>query len=281
MKLLNLGCGNSYHKQWINIDFISDNQYVTPHNLLEGIPLKDNSVDVVYHSHVLEHFTKNDGAKFMKECHRVLKRGGIIRVAVPDLESIVIEYLKNLRLANEGEKDAEHDYNWIKLELLDQMVRNEPGGEMAKYLHQPILPSEYYIFNRIGSEGKKIRNDYLKIKERKSISSNYQSYKAPKRKKVKNYLKDITREALIALGFINSAPNPEVLKIGNFRLSGEIHQWMYDSYSLKKIVLESGFAEVEVVSAFESRIKNWEEYELDVVGGEIRKPDSLFIEATK
>ena len=35
MKLLNLGCGQKYHNDWLNIDFVSNNDYVIQHNLLD------------------------------------------------------------------------------------------------------------------------------------------------------------------------------------------------------------------------------------------------------
>src|SRR5680860_613780 len=112
MKLLNLGCGNKYHKDWLNIDFVSSSEFVKEHNLLNGIPIKDESVDVVYHSHILEHFSKEDGYHFIRECYRVLNKDGIIRIAVPDLEIIAKEYLKNLQLAIEGDKEAKNNYEW-------------------------------------------------------------------------------------------------------------------------------------------------------------------------
>ena len=281
MKLLNLGCGNCFHKDWINIDFVSNNEHVAQYNLLKGIPFKDNSIDVVYHSHVLEHFSRKDGENFIKECHRVLNKGGIIRVAVPDLESIAKEYLSNLELANKGDVDAANNYNWIKLELLDQMVRNKSGGEMAKYLNQSNVANEHYVFERIGLEGKNLRNAYFKRQQEGISLDNGKPYKASIKKNIRKYIKNLIRYTLIALKLREPMPNPEILQIGSFRLSGEIHQWMYDSYSLKKLFIETGFLEVRICSAFQSQIENWEQYELDVVAGEVRKPDSLFIEGKK
>ncbi|MFN9648236.1 MAG: methyltransferase domain-containing protein, partial [Pseudanabaena sp.] len=59
MKLLNLGCGHRFHSAWTNIDFRSNNENVIAHNLLKGIPFPDQSFDVIYHSHVLEHFSRS------------------------------------------------------------------------------------------------------------------------------------------------------------------------------------------------------------------------------
>jgi predicted SAM-dependent methyltransferase len=165
MKLLNLGCGTRFHNAWTNVDFISSDKNVIAHNLLHGIPFADNSYEVVYHSHVLEHFKKADGRNFIQECFRVLKPGGIVRIAVPDLERIAKEYLKNLELALQGNEKGQHDYEWIKLELYDQVVRNESGGDMAKYLFQQEIPNEDYVFGRIGEEGRNLRNFHLRNRE--------------------------------------------------------------------------------------------------------------------
>jgi predicted SAM-dependent methyltransferase len=90
--------------------------------------MKENTVDVIYHSHVLEHLYKDDGEKFIKDCFRVLKPSGIIRIAVPDLEKICKEYLKNLELAYLSKKPENiKNYYWNILEIFDQFVRTESG----------------------------------------------------------------------------------------------------------------------------------------------------------
>lgn len=284
MKLLNLGCGQKYHRKWINIDFISSCEYVIQHNLLEGIPIGNDEVDVVYHSHVLEHFSKEDGFRFIEECYRVLNTNGIIRIAVPDLETIVNEYVRNLNLALEGNIEAKHNYEWIKLELFDQMIRNESGGDMKNYLYQPIIENESYVFNRIGSEGKIIRESFLKKKELVFMDENKQM--KPKKSILKSLLRKGKRIIIRIKGgnkqkITLTDQESKALKIGQFRLGGEIHQWMYDRYSLSELLRKVGFVEIKVCSAFESEIQNWDTYQLDVINGEIRKPDSLFMEAKK
>jgi len=282
MALLNLGCGSHYHKDWINIDFVSNNEYVKAHNLLNGIPINDDSIEVVYHSHILEHFSKEDGFHFMEECYRVLNRNGIIRIAVPDLETIAKEYLRNLQLATNGNIEAKYNYEWIKLELFDQMVRNESGGEMKRYLCQPVMINENYVFNRIGSEGKIIRESFLrnqnpihnKIKKTQAKTSNLELVLKKMKRIIIKLMKRERKSTLTTQQF-------EALQIGQFRLGGEIHQWMYDRYSLTELLDKVGFTEIKVCTAFKSEIQNWETYQLDVINGEDRKPDSLFIEAKK
>lgn len=282
MKLVNLGCGQKYHKDWINIDFVSNSRDVIQHNLLDGIPINDNDVDLVYHSHVLEHFSKERGDYFIKECYRILKVNGVIRIAVPDLETIVKEYLNNLQLAMEGDIEAKHNYEWIKLEMFDQMVRNESGGDMKNYLYQPIVKNESYVFKRIGSEGEIIRESFL---NKKVLDQDVKKKIKPKVSILKLFLRKvksvITKIKVWGTKSSLTEQESKALKIGQFRLGGEIHQWMYDRYSLSELLSQVGFAEIKVCSAFESEIQNWETYQLDVINGEIRKPDSLFIEAKK
>ncbi|MBZ9632352.1 methyltransferase domain-containing protein [Salegentibacter sp. LM13S] len=281
MKFLNLGCGNNYHKDWINIDFATRSDDVIEHNLLKGIPLADDSIDVLYHSHVLEHFSKKDGEELMKECNRVLKDNGIIRVAVPDLETIAVEYLRNLNLALEGDKDAIHNYEWIQLELFDQMVRNKSGGEMGKYLQQASIPNEEYVFQRIGLEGKYIREDFLSRQNKKAPVRTNSVYKPSKKKLFKKFIKSSLLKIFKKLKLQEPIPDLKIVNTGKFRCSGEIHQWMYDRFSLTELFKRSGFQDIRICNAYESSIPNWSDYNLDVVKGEIRKPDSLFVEGRK
>lgn len=108
---LNLGCGSRYHPEWLNIDLHAVARGVISHDLSRGVPLRDDSCDVVYHSHLLEHLRRSDALFLLRECYRVLKPGGILRVAVPDLEQICLLYLEKLRLASGGDPSAAHDYD--------------------------------------------------------------------------------------------------------------------------------------------------------------------------
>ena len=73
----------------------------------------------------------------------------------------------------------------------------------------------------------------------------------------------------------------QAYQTGVFRSQGEIHQWMYDRYSLKRMLEQVGFKDVQIKAAFVSQINDWEKYNLDGSNGIVRKPDSLFVEAIK
>ena len=114
--------------------FVSRLPYVIAHDLRRGIPFEDDSFDVVYHSHVLEHFDRRGGATLLMECARVLKSGGILRVAVPDLERSVVGYLDVLRESNQDGSLNLCRYDWMLIELTDQLCRNQSGGEMGPFV---------------------------------------------------------------------------------------------------------------------------------------------------
>lgn len=260
---LNLGCGTSFSEKWFNIDFSSSNKNVTAHNLLSGIPFKDETFEVVYHSHVLEHFTQNDAINLISECNRVLVKGGIIRIAVPDLETIAKNYIKYLDECLKNTVGAEEKYRWTLLELFDQTIRTKSGGEMVNYIKDESRNNDAFLLERNGQETRllieNIRKNNLTKTHNLSVFS-----------KIKNSIKKIVFK-----------DNIKALEIGKFRLGGEIHQWMYDRYSLSKLLEKNGFTNFKVVTATTSSIPNWNSFELDSIGNAVRKPDSLFVEATK
>jgi predicted SAM-dependent methyltransferase len=266
---LNLGCGNKFHPEWTNIDFVSTGKNVIAHNLLRGIPMPDNAFELVYHSHVLEHFPKEKALPFIKECYRVLKKDGVIRIAIPDLELIAVNYLKQMTLALNGDQEAEKNYDWMMLELYDQAVREKSGGEMLTYLSQEKLTNESFVYQRIGHEGKALREFLVKRKDEGSVQ------KISFGKKIKRMLKPaFWKKAILGKDTL-------YFETGKFRKEGEIHQWMYDRFSLKRLLEQAGFKNVQVKTAYESNIKDWSRFELETEEGKVRKPDSLFMEGIK
>jgi len=101
--LLKLNIGSfldMFHYGWVNIDIqdLSEwakiNGYIFRKvDVLKGLFYKDNSVDIILASHFIEHLTRVEGLKFLRECHRVLKPNGLIRLVVPDAKLLVEKYL--------------------------------------------------------------------------------------------------------------------------------------------------------------------------------------------
>lgn len=64
-------------------------------NLCKPLPYEDNTLEAIFSSHVFEHLFLDEVKRLIIECHRVLKKGGICRVVVPDLEKIMLLYDTN------------------------------------------------------------------------------------------------------------------------------------------------------------------------------------------
>lgn len=117
------GCGLSAPEQWINYDAsptlqiqkapliggILKNSLNTefPSNvvfgdIIKGLPEQVNSVDGLYCSHTLEHLSLADMRKSLANSYAVLKKGGIFRCVVPDLEYAAREYIKRLDAGDES-----------------------------------------------------------------------------------------------------------------------------------------------------------------------------------
>lgn len=94
---LHLGCGKrNFGSDWIHIDG-SDYEHVQYHNITK-LPFDDNTVDLIYASHVLEYFDRQEVVEVLKEWKRVLKLGGCVRLAVPDFAAMAKLYLDGYSL---------------------------------------------------------------------------------------------------------------------------------------------------------------------------------------
>ena len=269
--LLNVGCGSHFHKDWTNLDLISEDIEVLCHDLTSGLPFPDEHFDAVYHSHVLEHLKPNDGLKLLQECFRVLKPGGIVRVVVPDLERIAKLYLEMHDKAWEGDPQAKSDYDWMKLELLDQLVREYSGGRMGPFMTDPEIRNSEFVKSRVGYE-------FLICNDRRDEEIKRTTWLDLLEQKTSGIRNWLARKAVrILLGPVGESALDE----GLFRNSGEVHRWMYDRFSLKDLCGSLGFSDFQILSAPVSQVPEFASYKLDVVDGEIRKPDSLFIECRK
>ena len=88
---LNIGCGNKHLNGFVNMDI--EKPYNEKLDARKGLPYADQAVDGVYSEHFFEHLTQAEGLCFLRECRRVLKRGGVVRIAMPDLDELVKRYM--------------------------------------------------------------------------------------------------------------------------------------------------------------------------------------------
>lgn len=272
---LNIGCGHHFFngEPWVNLDVAPADASVMVWDVRTGFPMRTNSFDVVYLSHVLEHFSKESGARLVMECHRALKPGGILRVVVPDLEGICREYLKNLNEVRTVSSKHINRLAWSKLELLDQCIRHESGGNMRTFFRDHGRDELEYVVDRIGTVGLNLAKACVpsvtggKIKHRLRLKLGGLSWDS---------LRGLFLKALL------SEEEAEALRVGQFRLRGEVHLCMYEDVSLKQLLIESGFMTVTSHRADSSQIVDWERYYLDRDrDGNEHAPHSLYVEGRK
>jgi predicted SAM-dependent methyltransferase len=91
---LHLGCGSKYIGGFYHIDAIKY-PHVDHQGFVDRLDfLTNNSVDLIYASHVLEHFGRNEVDYVLREWHRVLRPGGVLRLAVPDFKACARLYVE-------------------------------------------------------------------------------------------------------------------------------------------------------------------------------------------
>jgi SAM-dependent methyltransferase len=116
------GCGQCAPKEWTNFDasltlkwerlpilgrYTKNSQRfpenVRPGDIVKGLPIPDGSCQAVYASHVLEHLALAEFHGALQNTYRILRKGGIFRLVVPDLERSAREYIARV---DRGEPNA-------------------------------------------------------------------------------------------------------------------------------------------------------------------------------
>ena len=117
--------------------------------------LEDGSVEEIYACHVLEHFKRNETDLVLAEWCRVLKEGGLLRIAVPDFEAIVSEYSQNGDLNAVlgllyGGQNYEYNFHYQAYDFsrLKDILQKTGFADVCKYDWRGFLPDNYDDFSR-------------------------------------------------------------------------------------------------------------------------------------
>jgi predicted SAM-dependent methyltransferase len=100
---LHVGCGFNFVRGWVNVGLfeesflgygcVTENNGLVLHaDLTRDFPFADGTLEEVYASHFIEHFTFTEGLSLLRAFHRALRPGGVIRLTFPDLELWVRKY---------------------------------------------------------------------------------------------------------------------------------------------------------------------------------------------
>ena len=104
---LNLGCATLIKMGFINIDFMKFGELRL--DLRKPLPFKDNSVDYIYSSHFFQYieFIDSTAIRCLSDYYRILKKGGKMRMIIPDHEKLLKAYANN---------DIKYYINFIRID---------------------------------------------------------------------------------------------------------------------------------------------------------------------
>jgi len=140
--LIHIGNGNQHDERYINIDARPlPNVHIVSKRIHKLNKFKDNSVDLIYVCHIMEHVKYFDLDVVFKEFFRVLKPNGLLRISVPDFDNIINIYNKN-----------DNDINTIKNMLL--------GGQDYKYNFHYSVFNKKYLQEKLLNQGFNSTNEW-------------------------------------------------------------------------------------------------------------------------
>ena len=147
---LNLGCGTKKLPGFINIDIRKEVEPDVVADITALTHIHNESVDLIYCCHCLEHISFNDIRKVLIRWYDILKPGGILRISVPDIEVIFAHYfywrdLKLLRGFLWGEQDNEHNFHlsgW-DFDTLKEMLEDCFFDDVQKWNWECVEPHNY------------------------------------------------------------------------------------------------------------------------------------------
>lgn len=157
IKKLHLGCGHITPEGWINVDGSWNarlSQYPVLRRVIQGLqllppdhsgkryatnivsfdlkkplPYPDNSMSAIFASHLMEHLYQTEAQRLLKECYRVLEPGGVLRLVLPDLRSVVEDYLAGKTDdAPYGEHRAETPADLLNIRLMYRAPQAPSGS---------------------------------------------------------------------------------------------------------------------------------------------------------
>jgi predicted SAM-dependent methyltransferase len=135
---LNLGCGADHKAGYINIDLYTECDL--RHDLTTPLPYPDNSVDEIYASHIIEHFSRKEWGFVKKDWERVLKPNGKLEIFCPDIDFCVACFLSN-------RKGAKWEY-WLNTIYGSQSEKNPGDFHKNGFTYEKLI-SDLEGFSRV------------------------------------------------------------------------------------------------------------------------------------
>jgi predicted SAM-dependent methyltransferase len=153
---LHLGCWHRDIPGFVNIDLCDMPHIHYKSNVDDLSMIESNSVELIYSSHNFEYFDKVQAPKVLKEWHRVLKFGGILRLAVPDFDRLIEVYQKSndlnkilgplygrMEIDTPEGKDTLYHKTVYNFKTLKELLKNNGFTDIKKYKWEDTIHKDY------------------------------------------------------------------------------------------------------------------------------------------
>ena len=90
-----LGSGHWKLTDWVNVDIDHDSEPDVVANLAADLPFADGVARLLHSEDFIDQLELGQAAAFLRECHRILAPGGVLRVLTPDLQKLAHMYLND------------------------------------------------------------------------------------------------------------------------------------------------------------------------------------------
>lgn len=132
---INLGAGKIIHKEFINIDFFFSKDIDYGLDLRYPLRITSSSIDGIVSEHTFEHLCYQDADNLLKECYRIMKKGALFRLIVPDLSLFLKKYY---------EKDQQWFDRWEKVMFIDSGSEERNKRRLATMMEAISFTTQEY-----------------------------------------------------------------------------------------------------------------------------------------
>ena len=149
---LNIGGGRWYLKHWENIDLYTWPavfvDYKVDLRTSKELPFPDGCAQRIYTSHLLEHLDDECVLNLLKECNRILKKDGYLRVSVPDMDKVLVAYWHN----DVGFFQNDEIF-WVGDSIERRLVNYFASYDKGEYTGGPVV-DDYIVREKISTLSK-------------------------------------------------------------------------------------------------------------------------------
>jgi predicted SAM-dependent methyltransferase len=141
---VNVACGASAKKGWVNLDLMKHRNITLRYDCRKKLPFREETVARIRCEHFLEHLDYSEEAPLLlKSCYKSLRKGGVLRIVVPDAASFLFAYQTHSKqewLALNWDPDNLPEGFYAPMDIINFIFRQE-----GEHLYENIQKTEFCI----------------------------------------------------------------------------------------------------------------------------------------